>query len=320
MPVKQYTRVAFTTYHGPTDYAPISRSPLVYLIVAEEVCPTTGRLHHQGYMESQHKVLSVAKVKTLLNDNTAHVEKALGNCEANQNYVRKGAGYTGIWKEHKLNHPTYGHDLRLLHEWGTAKQQGKRNDLEAIAQSIHEGKRLRDIAEENPAEFIKFHKGIQAYKSAITKPRSADTPKEVFVYFGPTGTNKTRTAHEAYPDAHIQGNELGKWFDGYDGHSEVILDEYRGQLTFGFLLRLLDRYPMKVEVKGGVEEFVADTIIITCPEHPSTWYKTLDQRDGKMDQLRRRITKIMKFEKDAPPVDVTHEEWDSGAFDPSFQF
>ena len=67
---------------------------------------------------------------------------------------------------------------------------------------------------------------------------------------------------------------------------------------------------MKVEFKGGMTEFLADKIIFTAPEHPGLWFPKLEQRDGKMAQFKRRITKILKFTAlGEDPVDITDEEW-----------
>lgn len=56
------------------------------------------------------------------------------------------------------------------------------------------------------------------------------------------------------------------WFDGYMGQKRVVLDDYRSyHLPFNFLLRLLDRYPIQVPVKGGYVNFIPEEIIVTSP-------------------------------------------------------
>lgn len=55
------------------------------------------------------------------------------------------------------------------------------------------------------------------------------------------------------------------WFDGYDAnvHTTVILDDYYHHFPFHFLLRLLDRYPLQVPVKGQYVNFNSNRIFIT---------------------------------------------------------
>lgn len=64
-----------------------------------------------------------------------------------------------------------------------------------------------------------------------------------------------------------------KWWDGYNGQAVVIIDDFRyasvadhGGLSY--LLRILDRYDTKIEIKGGVRTFLAEYVIITCPFSP----------------------------------------------------
>jgi len=178
--------------------------------------------------------------------------------------------------------------------YGQISAPGTRTDLETLAAQICSGITRRELAEVNPVAILQYSRGVDALHALIAKPRSAATAKDVSVYHGLTGTNKTRTAFEQHPDAYMWGPENGKWFNGYDNHKVVIMDEFRGQLPFGFLLRLLDRYPMQVETKGGMVHFVADTIVITSPKHPDFWYHDLDSTD-RLSQLMRRIDHIVCF-------------------------
>ena len=83
-----------------------------------------------------------------------------------------------------------------------------------------------------------------------------------------------------------------RWFDGYDAHRFVIFDDFRdSQCEFSFLLRLLDRYPLRVEIKGGTRQWKPHTIVITSPMPPEETYQTMQQNDryDKIQQLIRRI-------------------------------
>lgn len=76
----------------------------------------------------------------------------------------------------------------------------------------------------------------------------------------------------------------------------MIIDDFYGWIKYSTLLRLLDRYPMRVEYKGGQANFLAKTIIFTSNRHPSEWYK--------MDNsaLMRRITEIWRVDKGVEPI------------------
>jgi hypothetical protein len=67
---------------------------------------------------------------------------------------------------------------------------------------------------------------------------------------------KSRKAFGEYPDAYIKMNN--KWWDGYANEKTVIMDDYRASLcTFQDLLRILDRYPLRVELKGACAQLSA---------------------------------------------------------------
>ena len=81
----------------------------------------------------------------------------------------------------------------------------------------------------------------------------------------------------------------GKWFEGYDGHKKVLIDDMRKDfMKFHELLRLLDRYPMRVEQKGTSRQFVANHIIITSAYNPAMLFETRED----IHQLLRRIDNI----------------------------
>lgn len=94
-----------------------------------------------------------------------------------------------------------------------------------------------------------------------------------------------------------QGRGVG-WWDGYSGQHTVIIDEFYGQLRWSFVLQLLDRYPLRVETKGGCVPFVSRRIIITSNREPSQWYKSsIDPAP-----LLRRLTAVHAFPLSEKPA------------------
>lgn len=143
---------------------------------------------------------------------------------------------------------------------------------------------LRDIAEEHFGDFLRYERGFRSYKGLILEQRSWAT--ETVVVWGPSGTGKSKFAWEqGGPDAYwlARPNSIRCFWDGYDGHETVVIDEFYGWLPYTFMLRLLDRYPLRVETKGGSVPFVAKKVIITSNLCPVKWYK-----EG-LRSLRRRL-------------------------------
>ena len=265
----RYRNLCFTANNYDESFFPnLIRDPRVrYAIAGRENAPTTGTPHLQGYVEFLSPITH-GQAQALLPG--AHFAVRRGTAQQAADYCRK-------------------EDSEPF-EYGTISNQGRRSDLAAVVEVIQDGGSMRDVAEQFPEQFVRYHKGFLALNNTLAKKRNGEAP-EVVVLWGPTGTGKSHVARQETTDPYVWGPEMGTWFDGYDNHAHVIFEEFRGQLTFGMLLRLLDKYDLSVQVKGGRVNFCPTKIYITSPLHPKDWYTNLEGTD-KLDQLLRRITSV----------------------------
>ena len=82
------------------------------------------------------------------------------------------------------------------------------------------------------------------------------------------------------------------WWDGYTGEDIVIINDYRGSLTYSFLLNLVDKWPMSVRRRCREPvPFLAKHVIITSSEPPWEVYNNLSANDS-LDQLHRRFSVV----------------------------
>lgn len=114
--------------------------------------------------------------------------------------------------------------------------------------------------------------------------------KQVSVYWGATGTGKSRRAWSEAGFTAFPKDPNTKFWDGYNGHEFVVIDEYRGNIAISNLLRWFDRYPVCVEIKGGATVLKATRIWITSNLHPRDWYATLDSATYQALERRLAIT------------------------------
>lgn len=275
-----------------------------YIVWGKEV-GESGTPHLQGYAETKNQIMFDTFLK---NCHDIDIRKRMGPTKAAADYCKKGEQSHDEWKSLNINGPNYGKNADVFEE-GTCSNQGKRNDIETCTDMINEGKRMKEVAEDNPQAFVKFHRGLLAYKSLVTPPRS--TAPEVIVRFGCTESGKSMMAKYETNDAFVWKPQMGQWWDGYDGEEHVILEEFRGQLPFEHLLDLLDRYECKVQVKGGMVQFVATKIIICSPSPPWEWYpkNAANVRDS-LGQLRRRISKVFEHQYSSALVEETSKDLD----------
>ncbi|AYP28905.1 MAG: helicase [Zuhalvirus cruti] len=142
--------------------------------------------------------------------------------------------------------------------------------------------------------FIRCYSNIKKVKLDYEKP-SARGPVDIRLFLGPSGTGKTHAAFGAFgtEESYVK-TPTTKWWDGYQGESKVIVDEFRGQVSVGLLLKWLDPagYPLSLETKGGGCVAKYNEVILTSNIHPREWYPDLD--GTTLEALYRRI-KIIEF-------------------------
>jgi hypothetical protein len=111
--------------------------------------------------------------------------------------------------------------------------------------------------------------------------------RTVHVFWGLTGTGKSRRAwDEAGMDAYCK-DPRSKFWCGYQGEDNVIIDEFRGGIDIAHLLRWFDRYPVRVEIKGSSVPLVSSKVWITSNLEPKWWYPDVDE--ATRDALLRRL-------------------------------
>lgn len=234
------------------------------MVYGKETAPTTGTPHIQGYVYFKNTRTLSAVSKNLPR---ARLQAAKGNAHQNREYCTKEGDYF---------------------ETGKIPSQGTRSDLEGVRNFVKENKTapIRNLLENTNVNFQAIRLA-EKYLTYCEQQRSW-APEVIWIH-GPAGEGKTRYAYERHPDAHVQQNQM-KWWDGYDAHETVIIDDFReDHCSFTYLLGLLDRYPFKVEVKGGFRQFLARTIYITSPYAPEDAFHTHED----IEQLLRRISKII---------------------------
>lgn len=228
-----------------------------YLCFGKEIAPTTGTPHLQGYLRLKNPK-SWETMKEL--HKTAHWEAAKAGIGANRRYCSKEGEF---WEQ------------------GVKPRQGARTDLEAVAELVQNGASLEEVAEEHPATFVRYARGLTALKGRLTKDRS-EMPEVVWLW-GSTGVGKTR---EAMSSLSVYMKDGTQWWDGYDQQERIVIDDFDGKWPFRDFLRLLDRYPYQGQTKGGYVKINSKEIYITAEFPPSNFWS-----GSQLAQVNRRISR-----------------------------
>lgn len=232
-----------------------------------ETCPSTGKLHHQGYMWFATQRESYKNTAKILGK--CWVDQCKGTPEHNDVYCRKDGDF---------------------HEWGVRPTQGKRTDLTELKQRVVDGESVDAIVLEDPMAYHQYGRTLNRIEDIALRKRKRTWMTQGEWIWGPTGTGKSKRAFEGFDEKthYVVPNDNG-WWDGYTGQETVIMDDFRGDMTYHELLTLVDRYPKTVKRRNREPApFLAQRLIITSSLPPEEVYRNLSVRDG-LEQLMRRF-------------------------------
>lgn len=271
------TKYVCATCNNYSDFDVIHLRSLVgrgiasYVIFGRET-GDNGTRHLQIYVEFP-KRLRFNQLREVLPG--YHIESRRGTPKEASDYCEKDQDFE-IFGEISVGGPGFRSDLAQLHE------------------SLQSGKRLRDIADDHFGCFVKYQRGISAYR--LVKATSRNWLCSVVIYWGRTGAGKTRAVIDNSADIDdIYIHPGGPWFDGYDGQDIVLFDDFSGsEFKISYLLKLLDRYPMRVPVKGGFVQWTPREIYITSNKDPLLWYS--GALNEHQNALIRRVTNCVEFQ------------------------
>lgn len=225
-----------------------------YMIAGKETAGTTGKKHFQGYMEFSKKKLGSA-IQACFKKTFGHGTTLLasqGTCAQNQAYCRKEDATPFEFGEPVL------------------EGQGTRTDLGALFQMVKDGADDMALINASANKWAVHRKALSEYRMLCTKKRSEPT-KLVFLW-GPTGTGKTMHAQELGDLCPIIWR--APFMTGLHGQPKnVLFDDFDwAKMDPKFWLQMCDRYPMSVEIKGGILNWAPEVIVFTSNDDPITWW------------------------------------------------
>lgn len=244
-----------------------------FIVAGLERCPSNGRLHiHVGIYFRDAK---------------------------NRHYMKKAFPYLFNFQAVKSwdNYDPYCQKDGDFYRFGKRPYQGKRNDIAGAVNDIMVyGEDALEVMVATPhlGRMRGFLYDLEA--RCLAKRRRTEAPKVAWIY-GPTNTGKSRFAFEGQCTEDIYVCQYkGNWWCNYTGQRRIIMDDYRGQWDFSFLLRLFDRNVCMVDRKNKPAiPVTSPEIIVTSAKSPEEVYA---HEEEDMEQLRRRI-KVFKFKGDA---------------------
>jgi len=288
------TRGSTASYYCFTIANPVGNDdPRVFEAVAKycvwqrEECPTTHTPHLQCYMalKKPQRIVALKKIHA-----TAHFEVRRGTHIQAKEYCQKD--------ESKLEGP-----WEFGTEDGIPAGRGARKDLDQVKELLDQNVPEAQIQDDHWGSWVRYHKSFELYRCMRAPPRS-ELP-EIRIYWGLSGTGKTHRAREWLPNAFYLSKpkaDKNLWWDGYQTGQDLVIDEFYGWIDYDTILRIMDKYPLQVQVKGGSVQFNSPRICFTSNQSPEKWYGprknrvTGDIESFDISALQRRLTQYCTIE------------------------
>lgn len=267
-------RTLFRSLISTRDNDRASRS--IRYIVFQEEQGTEGTVHLQGYCElsTRRRFLWIRR-----NINCRmHIER------------RRGSQSQAIAYSQKEESRVEG---GLAGEGGLRANSSREDRLQPLVELLQAGEELNDVEDEFPVQMTLHKDKIQDF--AIRCKGTRNWPMQIEIFVGKTGTGKSYTAKQENPNAYYVPWPTGGrwWWPDYTGQHTVIMDEFRHQIKYDVMLKMMDRYSWSLESKGRSFQFVSHKIVITTNIHPKNWYPNLT-RETKAP-LARRINEFAQI-------------------------
>lgn len=154
---------------------------------------------------------------------------------------------------------------------------------------IKNKRKLHEVVDDDPSvlyDLPQLKKAMAIYNNSKYAPVKGEFREvEVIVLWGEAGTGKSKQANEE--GAYALASFKPEWWDGYDGHEVIHIEDYYGGLPYTRFLRILDGYKIALPIKGGFMWSQYTKVYITSNKPPSEWYSF-----GMTDALKRRINRV----------------------------
>lgn len=227
-----------------------------------------GKWHGHAFIYFKNPVTPTAVKKLFGKDE--HDEKPIKNSECIKYVLNK--------EKRKFN----------FHEYGDKPMDNGVHKMEDVLKCDS----IQEVMETMPDTYVKYRNGIKdIMQNKQSKNRFFRQPEVIWIY-GPTGTGKTKMAFE---NGAVNVTYNNGFFSDWNNEKCICIEELRGEIPYKELLKLLDGYHnyYSINIKGGQKLIDLDKIFITSPFSPERCYHRQLEYNDNIDQLLRRITKII---------------------------
>lgn len=257
-----------------------------YLVVGIET-GASGTQHWQGYVCLKSKQ-RLTQLKKLLP--TAHFEVMRGTPLQASEYCKKDGRYE---------------EFGILPKTGGQVTQDKWRDIHQLARDASIDKFYEEHAMQSFLNANKFEALVRHYRPVPVALETIDARW----YIGPSGSGKSLTARQEFPDLYLKPTAT-KWWPDYNQEETILIDDLGKEM--GYQLEHLkiwaDHYPFRAETKGAHTALIRPkTIIVTTQYH---WSEMTEDTELKAAIARRFV--LRPFGEYTQAAQTTQSHWYNG--------
>ena len=184
-------------------------------------------------------------------------------------------------------------------EQGRGSGQGKRSDLTRLHNELKNGLHQHDYIDRFFDLFVRYPNLVDRFRAGQIRPRDETSPHQCLLFLGPPGTGKSHYARRVCKQltgAAPYNRPPGRFWEGYAGQQGLLLDDFGGHhLSFTDFKLAVDRYAIRVEIKGSSCELATTYTFITSNKEIGDWYSKEILGIHGYSAISRRITGVYYF-------------------------
>lgn len=257
-------------------------------------CGQLEQGHDSGYRHYQLAIMNDSVIRFTT------IQKAFPGIHIEPRQGSRGQLYEYVTKDDtRLDGPWFGGDWvdkdSIL---SRGDHSGKRTDLDEVRSLIIDGNASLDDVLLNPDYAGSVSRCLPWVRSLIEardkkKFGSSRVEREVTYIYGPSGVGKTRGIEDSVGFENlceVTDYRRDPW-QGYDKQDTIFLDEYDGQLSLDFLLKLMDSSPVYLPARYSNKLGQYTHVYIASNIEPTALYSGVT--DERRVAFYRRLDRIV---------------------------
>jgi hypothetical protein len=259
----------------------------------------TGYIHYHVFIEHRNPIaFSTLKKKFP----TAHIEEVT-DPQATLNYVTKELTAYPTANPVRFQKGTFKFRVK------EAKSRAVKANFDDLYGMVLAGNSLEHLMLELP-QAAWHERKLAAVEAAVLADKYSKKERDVTVTYiwGVTGAGKTHSVYSkhGFEDVYVIDDYVNP-FDNYSGQPVIVFDEFHSSISnFGYLLKLTDKWPVKLQARYHNKWAGFNHVYIISNEPLESQYQTIQEtKPATWNALLRRIDNIIYMGTPYSPEDET---------------